>query len=199
MIAAAIVCAAAMSQAAAIMWSVGPVNGAGANGAGWGDAPMDSANCSYQLLIGSYTAPSTLGEAIDIFSQVDWSSSAYDEGLGMFYIDNPQLGVDGESKPVYMKADTPYWAQVIITDANGSTLTSGKFLIEATTAGGEVAGPVFGLADSVADVTAISGISALDATYGVYTSAGWQSVPEPTSGLLLLIGVAGLALKRKRA
>ena len=27
----------------------------------------------------------------------------------------------------------------------------------------------------------------------------WQSVPEPTSGLLLLLGVAGLALKRKRA
>ena len=30
-------------------------------------------------------------------------------------------------------------------------------------------------------------------------SAGWQAVPEPTSGLLLLLGVAGLALKRKRA
>ena len=28
---------------------------------------------------------------------------------------------------------------------------------------------------------------------------GWQSVPEPTSGLLLLLGVAGLALKRKVA
>lgn len=27
----------------------------------------------------------------------------------------------------------------------------------------------------------------------------WQTVPEPTSGLLLLLGVAGLALKRKRA
>ena len=35
---------------------------------------------------------------------------------------------------------------------------------------------------------------------GGYTSAGWyQSVPEPTSGLLLLLGMAGLALKRKRA
>ena len=27
----------------------------------------------------------------------------------------------------------------------------------------------------------------------------WQAVPEPTSGLLLLLGVAGLALRRKRA
>jgi hypothetical protein len=30
-------------------------------------------------------------------------------------------------------------------------------------------------------------------------SAGWQAVPEPTSGLLLLLGVAGLALRRKIA
>jgi len=34
-----------------------------------------------------------------------------------------------------------------------------------------------------------------------YAGAGWysQSVPEPTSGLLMLLGMAGLALKRKRA
>ena len=36
-----------------------------------------------------------------------------------------------------------------------------------------------------------------------FTSGGWYNaaadVPEPTSGLLLLLGVAGLALKRKRA
>ena len=30
-------------------------------------------------------------------------------------------------------------------------------------------------------------------------NTGWQAVPEPTSGLLLLLGVAGLALRRKRA
>ena len=30
-------------------------------------------------------------------------------------------------------------------------------------------------------------------------AAGWTAAPEPTSGLLLLIGVAGLALRRRRA
>ena len=35
---------------------------------------------------------------------------------------------------------------------------------------------------------------------GVVSTTGtqWSAVPEPTSGLLLLLGVAGLALKRKR-
>ena len=32
-----------------------------------------------------------------------------------------------------------------------------------------------------------------------WSAAGWSAAPEPTSGLLLLLGVAGLALKRKRA
>ena len=27
----------------------------------------------------------------------------------------------------------------------------------------------------------------------------WQAVPEPTSGLLMLVGLAGLALRRRRA
>jgi hypothetical protein len=43
--------------------------------------------------------------------------------------------------------------------------------------------------------------TSLDAADG-YAGAGWYSaaaVPEPTSGLLLLLGVAGLALRRKQA
>ena len=32
-----------------------------------------------------------------------------------------------------------------------------------------------------------------------FSGAGWYAVPEPTSGLLMLVGLAGLALCRKRA
>ena len=38
-----------------------------------------------------------------------------------------------------------------------------------------------------------------DLNLGTVGPTGWTAAPEPTSGLLLLLGVAGLALKRKRA
>ena len=41
--------------------------------------------------------------------------------------------------------------------------------------------------------------SSLAPASGFQGAGHWSSVPEPTSGLLLLLGMAGLALKRKRA
>ena len=34
---------------------------------------------------------------------------------------------------------------------------------------------------------------------GTQTAGNWYAVPEPTSGLLMLVGLAGLALRRRRA
>lgn len=39
----------------------------------------------------------------------------------------------------------------------------------------------------------------LAGTASAGNAGAWSAVPEPTSGLLLLLGVAGLALRRKRA
>ena len=56
-----------------------------------------------------------------------------------------------------------------------------------------------GTAGVAFSLKATSQLSAKDAADG-YQGAGWySSVPEPTSGLLLLLGMAGLALRRRRA
>lgn len=38
-----------------------------------------------------------------------------------------------------------------------------------------------------------------DITFGYGEPTKWQAVPEPTSGLLMLVGLAGLALRRRQA
>lgn len=58
----------------------------------------------------------------------------------------------------------------------------------------DLSGNVFGETDS-AKATFTTTTAALLAG----TSANFAAVPEPTSGLLMLLGVAGLALRRRRA
>jgi len=56
--------------------------------------------------------------------------------------------------------------------------------------------------DTIAGSQSYGGVGDLSlSTAGAskWTTSGSEPVPEPTSGLLMLLGVAGLALKRKRA
>ena len=191
MIAAAVVCSAVFAHAATVNWSFGNIAGVGDGGNGWSDEGL-TGNVSVQLIIGTTLSEGVIGSTVyDTTTTVTFDGGyAYPDGLDISGMAN----------------DTPYYSQIILTSGE-STLKSGIYEIQATTLEGGETYPNWGFAGEEAGIYAagdgeLSGLSTFDATYGAFAAAGWTGgtpVPEPTSGLLMLLGMAGLALKRKRA
>ena len=110
-----------------------------------------------------------------------------------------EVGADGTYKGTitgddsYLDGDSSIDAYVAIIDGNNVFLTSDDYFVYSET-----------FADQRSINPSVGGskyLRDLDMTKN-FSSDGWyttSTVPEPTSGLLLLLGVAGLALKRKRA
>ena len=112
-------------------------------------------------------------------SQLAGADATYvDDGMGQMSIaDTRTFGV----------GDTAY-AAIIMAYDEGTGITHYK---------GNVAAYTYSAA---ADMTVENLDTFIGGTAGSQATAlEWAAVPEPTSGLLLLLGVAGLALKRKRA
>ena len=188
MIAAAVICSAAFVQAASVYWSFGTINGYGTDGSGWGTDGL-TGTVDVQLIIGTSLAGGVIGDTIYDAT----TSVAFDSGYA--FPDSLDIAT--------MASDTPYYSQVILTSGD-STLMSGIYEIQAASFDGDITMPNWGFAGEEAALASaadgsLAGLSSFDGTYGAFSSAGWSSVPEPTSGLLMLLGMAGLALKRKRA
>ena len=177
MILACAVAFAAVAQAASVSWTIGYIEGKGANGNGWSGNALSGENITAQLIVGSTFTDGVIGGLI-----TDFGDSAIITGAEEGYM-------FGYSESATMLTDTPYYAQVIITDGN-SVLKSTVGVIEA--------GAAFAFSSEMMNIEAAGGLQ-FHETYGTFGAAGWQAVPEPTSGLLMLVGLAGLALRHKRA
>ena len=185
MIAAAIVCAAAMSQAANFKWSATGLTDE--NG-----AALSSDYIGFAFY-GSDTAGkvpvTTLEDAIAAVMASEFPMDLMDY-VGVAEGTAIAMGPDKQNGAAL---NSEVSAFIILTNAKYSDLDETTLAGYAPTKYSVIAGGDYG----TKTIENVGGTYTF--SFGATEQGDWQSVPEPTSGLLLLVGVAGLALKRKRA
>ena len=188
--------AAVAVNAATVRWQSGTLRGAASADGGWGTGTIANASKDGDGNITWYAAVylidsatyATLTTQEKVWDYVGATSIAgITTGTGV----SAQLTkTSGSSANLDTDATvgTTYYAAVIAA-YHDTALNQDFYLASRATIDGSTitnAGNTYNVANLLSSVGSASG-------------GGWQAVPEPTSGLLMLLGMAGLALRRKRA
>ena len=187
MIALAAVAVAAVTQAASIDWTI--------------------ANNGWVLDSGSKATSGFTVYLINGATALDTIAAAINSSTGAF--DDDQTWVFGSAATDNNKGRVSLLTTTTDKLTRGAEYNFSVLLIDA----GAEGGPKYMVSATFAQNAYLSGsdeqlgisfgtdrLGANALTYNATSAAnGWAAVPEPTSGLLMLLGMAGLALRRRRA
>ncbi len=177
-------CAVAVN-AATVSWNSGTIRSATSATGGWASGGVKKSFADGTALAVSvflvnsevYTSASKLSSAelYKAYATQTASATATSEGNSVVATTTAAVGTDYYAVVIYSYTDKTYGDMYIATTAT----------IDGT------------LIDNAANIYNVSDIGSTAGSASGWTSAG--AIPEPTSGLLMLVGLAGLALRRKRA
>ena len=176
MVALAAVAMAAVSQAASIKWQ-GTMNGVDPT------AVTDNGNYAASTAL---AATDLWSYTLKIFSADGQTTIATKSSTSA----GPSISVTLNNTNIKLSTDYTYEIVISASEAALKSKVSPDYDYSAAALSTTITGSFSTIAQ---------GTSPLDASPTSWTVSGITAIPEPTSGLLLLLGVAGLALKRKRA
>ena len=189
MIAAAAVMFGIAANAATYNWTWG-VSGTGQlmKPGTTGSSAADLVTSGTAYLFANLTS-SQLGTIVSDFAAGSYTASGYEQTAGIASGSITKVNWD-DSRASGTSVD---WYMIVTANIDGDDyLFISDSLTKSRQADGKNTKVTFDLLSSSTPAARL-------ATDG-YAGAGWYSaVPEPTSGLLMLLGMAGLALRRRRA
>ena len=184
-IAVAVVCAAALAQAATVSWGSGALYTAAGKDGGWGTTMVNAAGVAVTM-------------NVYLVDAATFATVAAMDQKGIY-----QWAADKTANYTAQNKNASTGALIGAATASTTELAASTTYYSVITA--EYTDTTYGdmyMATTKSFATTSAGAGSANNLFGGTTGVkNWTAaaVPEPTSGLLLLLGMAGLALRRKQA